>query len=213
MGELSQACKSGGRVPETGVEGIVQAHRVGLQSLLSVSVHRSLLGIAAMQKMKAIRPTTEAAERAYRWLRIKRNSHWVHATWIRMMYVLVSCVNAWTVVVVSGRHIIQNPCHWASDMLARLKDERRNPWNVWSPPAGLPGEMFLILKDPKHPMTPGYINDDVLKCIKRFIYFKDLHFSAWNQSIDSLFGIDFNTNQKQDGYLKTRHIQFYQISP
>ena len=27
-----------------------------------------------------------------------------------------------------------------------------------------------MLKDPKHPMTPGYITDDVSKCINRCIF-------------------------------------------
>lgn len=69
-------------------------------------------------------------------------------------------------------------CAWMGFKLARLlvlKKGREvlmyrdsgDPKVAWSTIAGLPGQGCLMLKDPKHPMTWGYITDDVFRSIRR----------------------------------------------
>ena len=41
-------------------------------------------------------------------------------------------------------------------------------------PAGSPGRGCMMLRDPKHPMNPGYITDDVSQCIQE-MYLSSFH--------------------------------------
>jgi len=49
--------------------------------------------------------------------------------------------------------------HGGKRVLSEHKSRSDQPWVTWARPG------CLMLEDPKHPRTPGYITDDVFRCI------------------------------------------------
>ena len=89
---------------------------VGCRGFVAHSLHRALsvLGITGGARSRAIKNTTRAAEKASRWL------------WIR-----------------------RDECHLNTAAV------------------GSPGVGSMMLKDLKLPMTPGFIIEDLFRCIRR----------------------------------------------
>ncbi len=114
--ELVEECR------ERGWRTFIEPIEVGCRGFAGRSLCKVLsrLGVTGVAKKRAIQSASEAAEKATRWLWIKRADPWA----------------------ATGTQV-----------------------RAWSTPAGSPGRGCMMLRDPKHPMIPGYITEDASQCI------------------------------------------------
>ncbi len=120
----------------------------------------TLLGITGEVQRKVIRSATEAAEKATRWLCIKRAEPWA---------------------IAAGTQ------------------------------AGLPGQGCQILKDPEHPMTPGYITDDVSQRICMMCLSPTAKHKSWS-TFKHYVKIQKITNVQQNSKFKDHIYLCYDLS-